>query len=92
MANRFHITREIHDACIATRRALKAANPVLAEKAFTLGTFMPLGSDVSELRLDLDALDAVATAFATGLRPSSAQAARAKRILSRRAVASGYSV
>ncbi|WP_428485951.1 hypothetical protein [Rhodopila sp.] len=71
------ISRDLHDRCIAAFAAIKARDPDLAAQALARGVPLTIGSPAHALMQDLLALDAVASAFATGVRPRAAQMKRA---------------
>lgn len=79
------ITRELHDTCIAYRAAFKARDPELFARATARGVWLMDGTPEQALSRDLNALDDVAQAFATGIRPSKKSLKRVEAILVREA-------
>jgi hypothetical protein len=75
------VTRAMHDRCIAMFGTIKARDPELAAQALARGAGLTPGSPAQLLKQDLLALDAVASSFATGLRPRAAQVKRALALI-----------
>lgn len=74
-------THSQHNACIAARKIIRDRDPALFEKATVRGVWLTKGTPEHTLMLDLSALDAVASSFATGARVSKANQSRAERLL-----------
>lgn len=70
------ITREYHDRLLATIQALKAVDPELTTRAMVRGR-KAIGSPEQKLDSDLNALDCVASSYATGIPAAKAQIRRA---------------
>lgn len=79
------ITRELHDTCIALRVAFKARNPDLFAAATARGVWLMDGTPEQAMSRDLDALNDVTQAFATGIQPSKKSLKRVEAILAREA-------
>ena len=77
------VSHELHDNCIALFKALKARDPDLTARATARGVVIAYNSPEYELMRDLEALDVVASAFATGRAPSLSALRRVETILAR---------
>lgn len=70
------ISREVHDRCLATITELRTKNPELVAILARRGP-LKIGSPLHAFSKDLDALNEVASSFATGDRASKATMKRA---------------
>lgn len=77
------VSHQHHDKCIAARNILKTKYPELYAKATASGpgNGTTPGTSAHELKLDLDALDAMASSFTTGQKVGNAQQRRAARLV-----------
>lgn len=75
-------SHQLHDDCIAARKAIRAASPEMFAEAAGRGP-LTIGSPAHAMRQDLDALDSVASAFATGIKPRAAAVRRAHAVLAK---------
>jgi hypothetical protein len=75
------VTHELHDTCIALFGILKARDPELSARALARGVPLTQGTPEHSLMLDLNALDSVASCFATGDRPAKRDLQRVEKII-----------
>lgn len=79
-------SHQLHDDCIAARKAVRAASPEMFAEAAGRGP-VTIGTPVHSMRQDLDAPGSVASAFATGIKPRAAAMKRARAVLAKLAAA-----